>query len=476
VRRILPALPWLLLALAIVDWLGLKGGVIRHPTWVLGILVALATLALATRAVAVSRELRNPRRGRAGFVGELLLMAGVLTALGGGLANWLLSLQGYVVLHEGESVPLHGGSHLQQFDSGPLSRIEELHLTLGLAELNLIPTGDELFYPESRLTVRHGEEQSVELAISPGDAGSFGALRFYQGAFGFAPGIVIERDDRTVFDRIVPFVTERHGPTGISFIGSFTIASEELEVDGAVDLGSLDAGPVRRDRRELPRRLHRSQTLVRDRHLAAQLRRCGQDRGGRVAAGSHRLAVRPVEGAMKSLTKILVGGFLAFIIVALAQEWESVSSSWFRSEETEVLISEEERKAAADSVHLVLTLIGHLYGSGGDPRFVERIPASEGVLEEVLADIAYLRRNHRRQEMLLDRLEIVAADPLDVDRVEIRTREYWQVRLLWITGSGEADPPRAITTHGKYLVVRGSRGWRVEGWDLLEPETPAEQG
>jgi hypothetical protein len=242
VRRILPALPWLLLALAIVDWLGLKGGVIRHPTWVLGILVALATLALATRAVAVSRELRNPRRGRAGFVGELLLMAGVLTALGGGLANWLLSLQGYVVLHEGESVPLHGGSHLQQFDSGPLSRIEELHLTLGLAELKLIPTGDELFYPESRLTVRHGEEQSVELAISPGDAGSFGALRFYQGAFGFAPGIVIERDDRTVFDRIVPFVTERHGPTGISFIGSFTIASEELEVDGAVDLGSLDAG------------------------------------------------------------------------------------------------------------------------------------------------------------------------------------------------------------------------------------------
>jgi len=179
---------------------------------------------------------------------------------------------------------------------------------------------------------------------------------------------------------------------------------------------------------------------------------------------------------MKDLTKILVVGFFAFVVVALAQEWKSVSSDWFGSNDTEISISEADRKAAADSVHLVLTLISHLYGSGGDSRFVERIPASEGVLEEVLADIAYLRRNHRRQEMVLDRLEIVTAEPLDADRVEIRTREYWQVRLFWITGSGEADPPRTLETHGKYLVVRGARGWRVEGWDLVEPGAVAEQG
>jgi hypothetical protein len=232
----------LLLIVAVVDWLALRGGVIRHPPWMLGIVVGLAVLAFSVRAFVVLGALRDDRRSRLGNLGEVLLIAGILTALGGGLANWLFSLQGYVVLHEGESVPLHGGAHFTRLDAGPLSRVEEIHLFLGLRELKLIPAGNELFYPESLLAVRRGDEDPTEMSINPRAAGAFGALRFYQGAFGFAPGIVITQDDRPVFDRIVPFVTERLGPTGLSFVGNFTIASEDLEVEGAVDLGSLDAG------------------------------------------------------------------------------------------------------------------------------------------------------------------------------------------------------------------------------------------
>ena len=41
---------------------------------------------------------------------------------------------------------------------------------------------------------------------------------------------------------VVPFTTERSGASGISFAGRFTVEEESLEVDGQVDLASLDDG------------------------------------------------------------------------------------------------------------------------------------------------------------------------------------------------------------------------------------------
>jgi hypothetical protein len=40
----------------------------------------------------------------------------------------------------------------------------------------------------------------------------------------------------------VPFTTERRQASGVSFDGAFTLASEDLAVDGSVDLASLDEG------------------------------------------------------------------------------------------------------------------------------------------------------------------------------------------------------------------------------------------
>ena len=47
-------------------------------------------------------------------------------------------------------------------------------------------------------------------------------------------------DRREVFDRVVPFVTERHGPDGLSFHGSFEIGAEDMRVEGRIDLDTLD--------------------------------------------------------------------------------------------------------------------------------------------------------------------------------------------------------------------------------------------
>jgi hypothetical protein len=235
-------LPWLLLLLAVADWVGLKTGSWNHPPRWLAVLVGVVILSLFLRLAAVTWSALTGQRKRGTALGEALLVAGVVLSLAAGTANWTLGLQGFVVLNEGEAVPLHGGSHLQQFDGGPLARMEEMNVVLTLEELALLPSGPEFFYPESHLVVQRGARQPEQVSIGTRSTGSAGPLRFHQGAFGFAPRIVILRHGDPVFDRVVPFTTRRDGGEGITFEGSFTIEDEHLAVQGRVDLASLDAG------------------------------------------------------------------------------------------------------------------------------------------------------------------------------------------------------------------------------------------
>lgn len=251
-RHLLVWLPWVLLLFAAADWLALKTGALSHPPWVLAALVGILALAFLARGSQVLGRVWRGRRRSGSAAGEILLVAGILVALVAGTVNWLLSLQGFLVLHEGQAAPLHGGSHLQEIEAGPLARFGEMHWMLALREVDLLPTGDGFFYPRSVLEVRRGEEQPAVLVIDSRHTGAAGTLRLHQGAFGFAPRIVIlkreerrpegEPAQRKVFDRVVPFTTERRGPGGVTFGGHFTIAAEQLEVRGTVDLASLDEG------------------------------------------------------------------------------------------------------------------------------------------------------------------------------------------------------------------------------------------
>lgn len=237
--------PWGILLLAIADWVALRIGLLHHTPAVLAWLVALAMAALLVRGAVCIVALARRRRPAAGA--EALLIAGLLTALGAGAANWLLGLQGFVVLHEGERVPLADGRHLVELTGGPLARIGEIDLVLGLEEVELRPVGPagtRGFVPRSRLLVERPGAEPRRVAVEPRHLAAVGPLRLHQGAFGFAPRIVIERDGETVFDRVVPFTTERRdrdGVRGVSFEGVFTLARESLRVDGRVDLASLDA-------------------------------------------------------------------------------------------------------------------------------------------------------------------------------------------------------------------------------------------
>jgi hypothetical protein len=230
----------LLFAAAILGWVAFRSGWLPHYPAQFAGLVGLLIILCVIEAGILVRDLWTTNDDLVRSVGRLILLCGIALAGSAGLVNWLFSLQGYVILSEGEAVPLGETSHLQEFDAGPLSDLDEMQVMLLLEEVELSPMGGRSFAPTSRLQVEHGNEGLRALEVGQGNVASVGSLRLHQGAFGFAPRIVIIRNDRQIFDRVVPFLTKRIGSTGVSFQGEFSVARENLDVTGVVDLSTLD--------------------------------------------------------------------------------------------------------------------------------------------------------------------------------------------------------------------------------------------
>lgn len=180
---------------------------------------------------------------------------------------------------------------------------------------------------------------------------------------------------------------------------------------------------------------------------------------------------------MKTLAKILLAGFLAFMAIAVIEEREIFFPGLAFGDGGDSELGNEERAAAAGAVSEMLALYAHYYGTGGDERFVERMPVSDAVKTEMAADMRYLRANHRRQEPTLQRLEIISVRRLGEGTVEVRTREFWIHRIFWIgEGSAESEPARSQIVHGNYLVSRQAQSWRVEGWEFAPPGERGDEG
>ena len=244
--RLLRILLWrslpVLLLLAVADFIAFRRGwVSRDPRLFAGLVMAVCVvmgLLLADTVVSLIRR----RLSRLRATGQILLLGGLLAAGLTGTLNWAFSLQGVMVLIEGERLPLFDGRHLQEFDAGLLADPLEMGVTLELVEVELKALDGGQYTPHLRLLVsREDEEVDAMELLSHGSAAS-GVLRFHGGAFGFAPHIILQKNGETFFDQVVPFLSRREGAAGLGFDGLFTVASEALEVRGAVLLESLDAG------------------------------------------------------------------------------------------------------------------------------------------------------------------------------------------------------------------------------------------
>lgn len=217
------------LAAAAYLWAFRSGIVAARPAIMASLVAGAAGAAVVTFVLAI--------RSRA--VATVLFCAGVVLVSAGGLANWMLSLQGMVILNELEAVPLNGGGHLQRIEAGALSRVGEMDLTLQLEKIELLPV-DAGFVASSRLRILEPGLPPRIVTIAPGKSAALRSIRFHQGAFGFSPRIVITRNGETLFDRHVPFYTESREGRQLAYVGRFEVKEHDLQVNGALDLRSLD--------------------------------------------------------------------------------------------------------------------------------------------------------------------------------------------------------------------------------------------
>lgn len=183
---------------------------------------------------------------------------------------------------------------------------------------------------------------------------------------------------------------------------------------------------------------------------------------------------------MGSLARIVGFGFLVFLALSMAQEWE-VFRPWLLGEKAEtrsVAADAGQRQAAEAAVRELLTMTSHYYASRNDPRFLERMPARGWVVDEMRADVEYLLRNGRVQEMKLLELGVLGVEPRGEKRAQVRTRERWRVRTVSAEGTGEGDPARESALECRYSVVQTGRAWQVVDWDaaLAAAELPSAPG
>ena len=172
---------------------------------------------------------------------------------------------------------------------------------------------------------------------------------------------------------------------------------------------------------------------------------------------------------MKRFLAIVAGSIVVFLAGAMIEEWEVFAQPWFTPPQEESPVSEDDQRAGVKTINLYLTLSSHLYGTGGDPRFAERIPASPDVIDETLREISYLRSHHFIEDPVLQRMDPIDVKGLGPGMLEIRTKEYWIIRRYFI-GTTEVRGTRSDVVFNVYRLSRtGSNDWQVVAWEPASP-------
>lgn len=173
---------------------------------------------------------------------------------------------------------------------------------------------------------------------------------------------------------------------------------------------------------------------------------------------------------MKSLVWILLGAVVSFQVIAITQEWKLFSAAWFGHRPVAAAsVTEAQRQGAEQALREFHALSRHLYATGADPRFADRLPAAPPVVQELMADIAYLQHSGMSQEPKLVRLEVVTVRPFGASSLVLDTHEYWVVQLFTAPGHVPVGPPRSEVSWATYRLDFDAGRWRVGAWDLGEP-------
>jgi hypothetical protein len=216
-----------------------RAGIFPLRSDVVALLGTICGVAAAAWAALASVRLVQEREGRIARGGEILALAGVAVVAAAGLANWALDFRGLLLLTEGEELPLANLRHYRAVAAGPLGNPGPGDAVVRLQRVELVraPAG---LAPRSRLffTPRRGEPFR-ELVVEQARAARAGALTLHQGAFGFVPRVVVQREGQTIHDAYVPMGARRDAARGVSHEGTLTL-EDGVVLTFAIDLSQLD--------------------------------------------------------------------------------------------------------------------------------------------------------------------------------------------------------------------------------------------
>lgn len=160
-------------------------------------------------------------------------------------------------------------------------------------------------------------------------------------------------------------------------------------------------------------------------------------------------------GGLRAAAVVLAAGLAVLALGA----WTALARG--RGEAAPLTAADRDEATAA--VQRFASLSAHLRGSGGDPRFAERLPADPDVVEELSAEIAFSREAGRREEPRLVRAEVLSLEASGAEGAVARVREFWITRT-----AGAPGAPRSDVVTLRYELRRDVAGWRVAAWDVVD--------
>lgn len=171
--------------------------------------------------------------------------------------------------------------------------------------------------------------------------------------------------------------------------------------------------------------------------------------------------------AMTALIRIAGGALAVFLVLGGIQEWRALAAPMLPPDRRPEL-SEADRRAAAATVYRFVQLSSHLYATGGDRRFAERLPSSPALIDEVVRDARYVLHNERVEEPSLIRLDVASIASPSADVITVDVREYWTTRY-YFKADRSFDSVRSDIVRVQYRLQRDGGSWRVMSWDPEEP-------
>lgn len=165
---------------------------------------------------------------------------------------------------------------------------------------------------------------------------------------------------------------------------------------------------------------------------------------------------------MKQFLGLLAGSTLVFMTLSIIEEWEVFRPLFIPGTQAVVEESPEEINQTIDRFNMLLI---HFYRYGGDRRFLQRLPASTKIQNELDEDAEYLKMSRIVQDMDLVRTSPVSHRTIGNDIYEQVREEEWSLIYRNINGDPLSDRKRFFVVTLRYVVCK-----TVDGWTILSME------